>query len=102
MKNDREEGLLLTLALKDEIFKTLKEMNLTEKQFKVFQEVEPNLSQSEIARRCRLTQSGVSRAIEKLKNIGLVESSKEGYEKTISTLSHPVIKHLWKEVFKNE
>lgn len=95
--------MLNAIQVKDELFQTLEEVLGTEKRKKIFIEVCADKGQSEIAEQTGVTQPAVSQAVSKLKEFGLVEETDEGYVKTLTSLEHPLLKHLWKEeVLENE
>ena len=95
---NRERVVLTALQVQDKLFNTLEDVLNTDKRKKIFIAISSGDSQREIAEKSGVNQSSVSRAVSKLKEVGLVEEHPEGgYRKTLTSMDHPLLKHLWEQ-----
>lgn len=93
-----EKVVLTALQVQNELFETLEGVLNTEKRKKIFIAITPGDSQTEVAEKVGVNQSSVSKAISKLSEFGLVEEHPEGgYRKTLKSMDHPLLEHLWQQ-----
>ncbi len=98
-----DEGVLTHALLhREELFETLENVLGTQQRMRLFMEIKPQKSQTEIAEIIGISQPAVSKALNRLLELGLVEKTEDGYKKTFSYLDHPLMEHLWRtEVLKS-
>jgi DNA-binding IclR family transcriptional regulator len=64
--------------------------------------VEEGMSQQEIGEEAGVHQATVSRAMNELRELDLVEETDNGYKKALSVLNHPVIQNLFETEFLDD
>lgn len=95
MPKTSEEAVLLALNTREELFESLQEIISSDKRLNVLMALEEGKSQQQIADEVGVGNSTVSRAIEEFEDYDLINSTDNGYGKTLTVLDHPIIQHYY-------
>jgi len=102
MTETTEEAVLLALETRQDLFESLYEMLSSDNYVRVLMEVEEGKAQAEIADEVGTSGATVSRAVDELEELELIEETDNGYTKTLPALDHPMIQHFYEtEVLDN-
>lgn len=102
MTETTEEALLLAIETRDDLFDSLEEMLTSENRLKVLMAVEEGKTQGDMAEEVGVGRATVSRSIDELKELEMVEETDDGYRKILPVLDHPIIEHFFEEEFLND
>lgn len=83
----------------ERLFEALGDALETDTRKKILYFAEEGLDQSELSEKVGVGQSSISRNVNKLKDIGLLQDVENGtgYKVTLDFFHHPLVKHLWNE-----
>jgi DNA-binding MarR family transcriptional regulator len=95
MTETTEEAVLLALETRQDLFESLYEMLSSDNYVRVLMEVEEGKAQGEIADEVGTSGATVSRAVDELEELELIEETNNGYTKTLPALDHPMIQHFY-------
>lgn len=99
MGSTSEVALLLALETGDEVFKNIQEMLSSDNYLKVLMVVDEDKRYADMAEDAGVSEGTISNALDELQELGLVEETDEGYQRTLSVLGHPMVQHIfWEEV----
>lgn len=96
MPQTSEEAVLMALDTREQLFDALQEVLSSNKRLKVLMTLGEDMDQRSVATEVGVGQSTVSRAIDEFKEYGLIESTENGYKKSLPVLDHPLIQHYYR------
>lgn len=97
-----EEALLLAIETREDLFGSLQEMLDSDNYLAVLMNYDSDLTQREIAEKAGVNQSTVSRAVNELRELELVETTEDGEMKSLPVLDHPIMQHFFETEVQQE